>query len=91
MYIVYHVLVSTVEKTKARRRRGYTELDRDERSIMVLTECQGLFEKMISEEKLEVGKGTSHVCMWSKIGPRKGNLMCKGMEVGVCLVSSWNS
>ena len=58
---------------------------------MVLTECQGLFEKMISEEKLEVGKGTSHVCMWSKIGPRKGNLMCKGMEVGVCLVSSWNS
>lgn len=91
MYIIYHVLVSTVEKTKARRWRGYTELDGEEGSNMVLTECQGLFEKMISEEKLKVGKGTSHVCMWNKIGPRKGSLMCKGTEVGVCPVSSWNS
>lgn len=80
-----------MEKTKAGRWRGCTELDGEERSNMVLTECQGLFEKMISEEKLKVGKGTSHVCMRNKIGPRKGSLTCKGTEVGVCPVSSWNS
>lgn len=56
-----------------------------------MIECQGPFEKMISEKKnLEVSKGTSHVCTWHKIIPRKGNLLCRHMEVGVCSVSSWN-
>lgn len=45
---------------------------------------------MLSEEEFKAGKGTNHVCMWNKIGPRRGN-KCKGMEVEVCLMSSWNS
>ena len=57
-----------------------------------MIDCQGPFEKMIPEEKKrEVSEGTSQVCAWHKIIPRKGNLLCRHTEVGVCSVSSWNS
>lgn len=38
----------------------------------------------------EAGKATSHVFMWKEVSLRKGNAMCKAMETGISLNSSWN-
>ena len=50
-----------------------------------------LIEWVTFAQRLERGEGVSHVDIWRKSVPGRGNNESKGPKVGICLVSSRNS
>lgn len=52
---------------------------------------QGALSKEVTcGQRPEWSERMSHVGMWGRTGTGNGNSQCKGPEVGMCLVCSWN-
>lgn len=51
----------------------------------------GLIEKVAVKQRLEEGGGVSHMGIWGKSVPGRGNRQHKGSEAVMCLACSRNS